>query len=37
VLYQIIFDAPLSESRLVKVELYSERGCGQDTGFELAF
>jgi len=37
VIYQIIFDAPVSESRLVKVELFSGRGCGQDTGFELAY
>ena len=36
VMYNIAFEAPLAEARLVKVEIYTERGTGEGTGTELA-
>ena len=35
-MYNIAFEAPVAEARLVKVEIYTERGTGEDTGTELA-
>jgi hypothetical protein len=37
VMYRIAFKAPLAEPPLVKVEIYTERGTGEDTATELAF
>ena len=36
VMYNIAFEAPVAEARLVKVEIYTERGTGEVTGTELA-
>jgi hypothetical protein len=35
--YEITYQGPPSATHLVKVQVYSESGVGEDTGFEMAF